>query len=577
MYKNSSSFSQKIIADSLLERIPMLAISGEDIAVDRILDEVLELLITQVNADIGQINLLPKAGRVEKLRIIKDRQPWLQKEKNMHLFDPSKGFTGEVIAKGKSILVDDIWAQDGPLHTNPFLELAPEMNSSYIEEIKKPVASMIIIPIKRGEDIFCTVELCRYRGKTGFTINNQFVLDEFAKQYGSLIMDYVLDIKNRIAIKTAHKRLLNFSRATASNKPVDYQNVVEPYAKLSAADIVLAFFKTGSIHDSSYRMVVWQDDKAVEILLNDFMPSNKSILRDDIYSLFPVEGMSGDDRLLRFRNRIMSYGDISKKKRDMVDDIIKMVKSYVVFPLHTLSQELGAIVLGSCRPKFWPYLNMNPFLDLYNSLLKSFLLNERVIQYLSDISLKIHNPGYYCLGSLKGAIAEAAPQLLTNPKITAAFNGLDKMFGELHDQGKVLRWRNKHILFVKWLQVFVNRKSSDYPGLKIVLKYNPDDNLKWRILASDEQLETIFENLISNSVRAIAARQHKEDSLVGEIKISLERKNNMVEVKIQDNGILYNTVSGRGVNQIKEEMEALGGTALVEKKPYLTRLVFPIS
>ncbi len=577
MFKRSSSFSQKIIADSLLERIPMLAISGEGIVVDRILDEVLELLITQVNADIGQISLLPKAGRVEKLRIIKDRQPWLQKGKNMHLFNPCKGFTGKVIATGKSILVDDIWAQDGPRHTNPFLELASKMNSSYIEEIKKPVSSIIIIPIKRGEDIFCTVELSRYRSKSGFTIDDQLVLDEFAKQYGSLIMDYVLDIKNRIAFKTAHKRLLDFSRTTASNKPVNYRNVVEPYAKLSAADIVLAFFKTGSIHDSSYRMVVWQENNAVEILLKDFMPSKESILRDDIYSLFPVEGMGSDDRLLRFSERIMSYEDISKEKRDMIDDILKTVKSYVVFPLHTLSQELGAIILGSCRPKFWPYLNMNPFLDLYNSLLKSFLLNERVIQYLSDISLKIHNPGYYCLGSLKGAIAKAAPQLLANPKITEAFNGLDKLFGELHDQGKILRWRNKNILFVKWLQVFVNRKSSDYPGLKINLKYNTDDDYKTRILASDEQLETIFENLISNCVRAIAKRQYKENSLVGEINILLELKDKMLEVKIQDNGIIYDTVSGRGVNQIKEEMEALGGSVFVEKNPYQTNLVFPVN
>ena len=41
--------------DRLLETIPLLAISGEESAVDLILYEVLNFLVTAVGADIGQI------------------------------------------------------------------------------------------------------------------------------------------------------------------------------------------------------------------------------------------------------------------------------------------------------------------------------------------------------------------------------------------------------------------------------------------------------------------------------------------------------------------------------------------
>ena len=46
----------------LPERIPALAFSGEESAVDLILYEVLRLLVDEVKADIGHINLLPERG-----------------------------------------------------------------------------------------------------------------------------------------------------------------------------------------------------------------------------------------------------------------------------------------------------------------------------------------------------------------------------------------------------------------------------------------------------------------------------------------------------------------------------------
>jgi hypothetical protein len=76
----------------LPERIPALAFSGEESAVDLILYEVLRLLVDEVKADIGHINLLPKGGRVEKVCMLKDRQPWwLRKNTDLHLFDPTMG------------------------------------------------------------------------------------------------------------------------------------------------------------------------------------------------------------------------------------------------------------------------------------------------------------------------------------------------------------------------------------------------------------------------------------------------------------------------------------------------------
>ena len=96
----------------LPERIPALAFSGEDTAVDLILHEVLSLLADEVKADIGHINLLPKGGRVEKVCTIKDGQPWLRREMDLHLFDPYHGFTGEVFWTQGSQEWARVWRAD---------------------------------------------------------------------------------------------------------------------------------------------------------------------------------------------------------------------------------------------------------------------------------------------------------------------------------------------------------------------------------------------------------------------------------------------------------------------------------
>jgi signal transduction histidine kinase len=567
-----------ISANGLFAKIPTLAISGEDSAVDTILFEVVRLLATQVGADIGQINLIARGGRVEKLSVVKEGLPWLRKDMNLHLLEPLKGFTGHVIRTGSSILIEDIWAPYVEGHPNPFLEIASTMNDKYLEEIKKPVASTIIVPVKRGEDIFCTMEFSRYRGKMPFQQADRERLDDFERKYGTLIMDYVIDVKNRVAVNEAHRKLLHMARLIASNRPVDYAEIIEPYSKLSSADTVLAFFKTGGMHDTCYRLVVWQGERVREILLTDFPPSEGSILRDDEKSVFPVEGDEDDERLVRFMRRVEIHPGIKDDDRTFVLDCLTRIRSYVVYPLHMLSQELGAFILGSFRPQFWQFLHMNPFLALYNSLLKSFLLNERLIYYLSDVSLRVHNPGFYCLGVIKTALARTTPPMLNDPGVLQALGKLDDLLNELHDRGRVLRWRRKRILLTRWLKAFVNRKTAQFPWIIIELRFqqlDPDSEL--RILATDEQLETIFENLISNSVRAITARQCDDYNVIGRISILVRQVGDFIEVTFEDNGIAYPTVTGRGVSQIREEIEYLGGHFRVESAPYRSYLSFPIT
>jgi len=65
---------------------------------------------------------------------------------NRHLLAPTKGFTRTVMETRKTLVINDIWAAS----------------------LKNPVGSMIIMPIKRGSDVFCTIELSRYRGKPAF-------------------------------------------------------------------------------------------------------------------------------------------------------------------------------------------------------------------------------------------------------------------------------------------------------------------------------------------------------------------------------------------------------------------------
>jgi signal transduction histidine kinase len=247
----------------------------------------------------------------------------------------------------------------------------------------------------------------------------------------------------------------------------------------------------------------------------------------------------------------------------------------VAYPLHLLGQDLGAVVLGSRREQFWEFLHMNPFLDLYNSLLKSFLLNERVIHYLSDVSLKIHNPGYYCLAGLKGPLALKYPDAFQDPEVSTALTGLEKLFDELHDQGKVLKVREKNIQLLRWIKAFVGQKKALIPGLEIKLELEGKCIADCLSRAREQQLEAIFENLFSNSMRAITARQRTDPSLVGVITIRVSQTPGKVKVIFQDNGIPYPTVSGRGVVQVREEMRHLGGTARRYQDPYRVLLSFP--
>jgi hypothetical protein len=559
----------------LPERIPALASSGEESAVDLILYEVLRLLVDEVKADIGHINLLPKGGRVEKVCTLKDGKPWLRKKTDLHLFDPYHGFTGEVMRSGQSILVKDILEPGTEADPNPFLEVYATMNERYVKEIKAPLASIIMAPIKRGPDIFCTIELGRYRERDPFDPEDKELIDAFGRQYGSLVIDYILDVKNRIAVNTAHRKLLALSRLIASKHPVDYRDAVEAYMKLSAADIGFAFFKTGELRASNYRTLVWQGEEIREVLLSDFFPSSGSMLRSDTEVSFLIEGEGGDDRLLNFKKRIRDFPGVRQKDRKFIQACLNEVRSYVAYPLHLLGQDLGAIVLGSRRERFWEFLHMNPFLDLYNSLLKSFLLNERVIHYLSDVSLKIHNPGYYCLAGVKGPLALKYPDAFQDPDVSTALAGLEKLFDELHDQGKVLRVREKNIHLLRWIKAFVGQKGALLPGFEFEFHSEGESIGDCVSRAREQQLETIFENLFTNSVRAITSRQQNDPSLIGRITVRAWQDKDRIKVIFKDNGAPYPTVSGRGVVQVREEMRHLGGTVRRYRSPYRVVLSFP--
>ena len=559
---------------ALLERIPALAISGEDVAVDLILYEVLHFLVDEVEADIGQINLLPRAGRVEKVCIVKDGRPWLRKGMDMHPFDPHQGFTGKVVSAGESILVTDIWQSADDKEPNPFMQIMDKMNRRYVEEIKKPIASIIIAPIKRGRDIFCTLELARYRKRDAFEPLHKELVDAFARRYGALLMDYILDVKNRIAINTAHKKLLSLNRMIASNNPVDYTDAVEAYIRLSAADIGLVFFKTPEPGASNYRTVVWKDEEIRQIFLQDFQPSEDSILRDGPVVSFPVEGEEGDARLERFRRRVIEM-DMAGKDREDLLACLNAVRSYVAYPLHMLGQDLGAVVLGSRRPRFWRFLHMNPFLALYNSLLRSFLLNERVIHHLSSVRMKIHNPGFYCFLALKGRLASHYSTAYVDPGVCQALDGLEELMNELHNFGKDLKCREKEIALINWIKAFLDQKSAQFPGLDIQFDARVSPGEHVAIRASEELLETIFENLFSNSLRAIGSRLQKDPGLIGRIEPILHQDDGKVKIQFIDNGSSYATVSGRGMPQINAAVASLGGTMSRWQNPYRVFLEFP--
>ena len=561
-------------AENLFEKIPVLAISGDDLAVDSILYETLSVLLKGVDADIGQINLLPRGGRVEKICIIKDGAPWPMGV-DMHLFDPSKGFTGLVMATGQSIRVKDIWAEDVKEGANPFLELAAEMNAHYINEIKNPVASILILPIKKNNDIFCTIELSRYRGKASFNEIEENLVNDFAARYGSLLMDYVIDVRTRVAINIAHRKLTTIARLIASNAKVDYRDAVEAYRNLTAADIGFAFFRTGGFHSLSLRMIPWYGDEVREILLPEFTVSDDSILRSDTELQFPLEGEGNDRRVVRFCKRLDSIPSLGRNERRFTRKCVEHIKSYVVYPLHMLGQDLGAILLASHRPHFWNFLHMSPFLSLYNSLLKSFLLNERVSHQLSDISLQAHNPGFYCLAALKGNLIKKHPDAFSDAEISRPIKIMEDLLDSFHKDGQVLKCREKDIRFSMWVRAFVKQMIAYFPAFEINLNIEgnfPDNCL---IRTNEEQLETIFENLFANSKKAINTRQRVDLSVKGRIDINIRKRKDRIGVKFQDNGISYKTVSGRGAPLIRNIMRDLGGSMRKYKNPYCIYLTFP--
>ena len=566
----------RIAPEELFHRLPMLAISEGENAVDSIAYAVLNLLMTGVEADIGQINLLPKGGRVEKVCIVKDGAPWLRKGMNLHLLDPTKGFTGKVMETGKPVITEDIWAKPGPDEDNPFLEIFPFMDPSYVEDIKRPVASTMIMPIKRGNDVFCTIELSRYRGKAAFGLAEQVPVEDFVNRYGSLIMDYILDIKNRLAIRTAHQKLNVLARLIASNARVDYTDAVAAYRSLSSADLGFAFFRQGSRRSTaSLTLVAWQGEEVQEVYFPEFIPSSDSILCDNTDISYPFEGHSGDRRMIRFRERVLNHTGIKKKEQRFILDCIDKIRSYVIYPLHMLNQDLGAIYLASHRPQFWDYLHMNPFLSLYNSLLKSFLLNERAVHHLSEISLRIHNPGFYCFGALKAALAKKYPEALMDEEVGHALSSLNALLSELHQKVDILKFRPKNIHLPTWIRAFFNQKMAHYPELGITVTIKPPLAANYLTKASYEQLETIFENLFANSQRAIHTRQNTEPSIIGRITVTIWRKKDHIALIFQDNGLPYPMVSGRGQPQIKRIVEDLGGNFRKYKNPYRLYLSFP--
>jgi hypothetical protein len=529
-----------------------------------------------VDADIGQLSLLPIGGRVEKVCIVKDGKPWLREDMALHLYNPSKGFAGYVRKTGKTLLVDNIWADCLEDHVNPFLEIYPKMNPYYVKEIKEPVASTLFLPIKRVNEVFCVIELSRYRSKPPFNEYDQAPVDEFVSQYGTLIINYILDTKNRTALNIAHYKLNILSRLIASNAKIDYADAVAVYRTLSAADLGFAFFRRGAGYDShALRIVAWHREKVMEVFFPEWQPSKDSILCDRSEISYPIEGDGNCWRLHRFREKIIQYFGLKKKERRFLLKIIDSIRSYVVYPLHMLDQDLGAIHLASSRNDFAKFLQMSPFLSLYNSLLKSFLLNERVAEHLSEISLKIHNPGFYCLASLKSALFQTDPALLGNPKIDEPLSVLEDLLSDLHGKGNILRCRDRNIHLENWLQAYVNQKSSQHPSIDIQLEVKGSVPPNCHVSANYEQLETIFENLFGNSMRAINENPNHESIMTGRIDITLFQKQDWLTIRFQDNGVPYKTVSGRGAPQMKAIMKELGGKFRKYRKPYRVFLAFP--
>ena len=94
------------------------------------------------------------------------------------------------------------------------------------------------------------------------------------------------------------------------------------------------------------------------------------------------------------------------------------------------------------------------------------------------------------------------------------------------------------------------------------------------ILANDEQLETIFENLLSNSIRAINAKQNGNGSMAGEVRVTLRKDDGDIVIRFEDNGSSYDTISGRGTKRILATVKEVGGKFRRARDPYRAYLRF---
>jgi signal transduction histidine kinase len=166
---------------------------------------------------------------------------------------------------------------------------------------------------------------------------------------------------------------------------------------------------------------------------------------------------------------------------------------------------------------------------------------------------------------------------LNKPSIYGAINGLEGLLADLHEKGKILKSRNRDIHIRRWLKAYVNQKSAQHSNINIHLdvKGKVADNLSVR--ANYEQLETIFDNLFANSLRAISEAHTQSVIELGWVNITLSQKKNKLIILFKDNGRPYKTVSGRGTPQIKSIMKELGGSFRRYQEPFRIYLTFPIN
>jgi nitrogen fixation/metabolism regulation signal transduction histidine kinase len=134
--------------------------------------------------------------------------------------------------------------------------------------------------------------------------------------------------------------------------------------------------------------------------------------------------------------------------------------------------------------------------------------------------------------------------------------------------------KQKNIQLLKWLNAYTSQIRASNSHLVINIDIQDNNLINKKITGTYEQLEGIFENLFTNSTRAIIARQQQDKSVIGQIDIILRLKGKMIFITFQDNGLPYKTVSGRGWPQLSSIVEELGGRIYKEEDPYKVLLEF---